>query len=65
MRKKSVNLRRLSTPFKEITNTNADNQGTPRNWYGRLSAQKKEEHLKKLRIAREQKKNADVNFGSK
>jgi hypothetical protein len=29
-----------------------------------LSAQKKEEHLKKLRIAREQKKNADVNLGS-
>jgi hypothetical protein len=34
------------------------------NCYGRLSSQKKEEHLKKLRIAREQKRNADVNLGS-
>jgi hypothetical protein len=52
------------TPVKDLTPKGGNTQGSSTNWYGRLSAEKKEEHLKRLRIARQQKKIAAKNLSS-
>jgi hypothetical protein len=52
------------TPVKDLTPKCGNTQGSSTNWYGRLSAEKKEEHLKRLRIARQQKKIAAKNLNS-
>lgn len=56
------------TPFKYLTNQGANEtqlaqQNGGANWYGILSATKKEEHLKRLRTTRQHKKNAAPAIG--
>jgi hypothetical protein len=57
-------VRSLGSQADLINNRQNDSSGGSQpvrtNWYGRLSADKKEEHLKKLRIARQQKKFAPL-----
>jgi hypothetical protein len=55
--------KRERTPFQDITQESANKNngakqgsGKKLSWYARLSPEAKQEHLKKLRIAREQKK---------
>jgi hypothetical protein len=55
------------TPLSDLTNTGASaTNGTKKtNWYSRLSADKKKEHLEKLRIARQQKKLTSLSLANK
>jgi hypothetical protein len=52
---------RERTPFRDLTNTDhgeISQQTKSKSWYARLSDEKKEEYLRKQRIARQKKKAA-------